>query len=77
MHRFSPYSTRAIKGRKNGVKKNKQNKHIHNKENTLVDNLLELGYSYERAIGCLSYIENKTIEEALNFFEFIEPLLCN
>jgi uncharacterized UBP type Zn finger protein len=73
MHRFSPHSTRAIKGRKNGVKKNKITRH--NKEQLLINNLLELGYSYERATNCLVYIENTDINSALNFFELIETTL--
>jgi len=75
MHRFSPHSTRAIKGRKNGVKTHKRKITGFEKENMLVGNLLDLGYSFERAVGCLSYIESISLDEALNFFEHIEPKL--
>jgi len=75
MHRFSPHSTRAIKGRKNGVKTHKRKITGFEKENLLVGHLLDLGYSFERAVGCLSYIENISLDEALHFFEHIEPQL--
>ena len=75
MHRFSPYSTRAIKGRKNGVKTHKRKITGFEKENILVGHLLDLGYPYERAVGCLSYIENISLDQALHFFEHIEPQL--
>jgi hypothetical protein len=76
MHRFSPYSTRAIKGRKNGVRKKKIHKVASHSqlENELSDDelvwqLLSLGYSFDQSIGCLSYIEKKTINCAIDFFE--------
>ena len=44
-------------------------------DNNLIDKLLSMGFSYERSIGCLSYLERKTINNALDFFENIEPKL--
>ena len=67
MHRFSPYSTRAIKGRKNGVKVKKKKKILN--DNDLVNLLLEKGYSFEMAYGCISYLENKTLNDAIYFLE--------
>jgi hypothetical protein len=41
------------------------------REARLVKALEEMGYSEERAIGCLCYLEEKTIEAALDFMEGI------
>ena len=77
MHRFSPFSTGAIKRRNNGVvkkKKKNMNQKILN-DNELVNLLLDLGFTFERSLGCLSYLEKKNLENALFFFDKIEPNL--
>ena len=38
-------------------------------DDELVWQLLSLGYSFDQSIGCLSYIEKKTINCAIDFFE--------
>ncbi len=76
MHRFSPYSTGAIKGRNNGKKKNKKKKLTKiDKETNLLQQLITLGYDYERSNACIPYLEKIDINNALDFFENIEPYL--
>ena len=36
-----------------------------------------MGFSYDRAYGCLSYLEKPTIHYALDFFQHIEPNIIN
>ena len=72
MHRFSPFSNGGIKKTKNNKKKKLTKEQI---DNNLIDKLLSMGFSYERSIGCLSYLERKTLNNALDFFENIEPKL--
>jgi len=68
MHRFSPHSNRGIKGRKNGVRVPKPPKPTKAElENNLVNQLINLGYSFERANGCLSYLDKPEINLALDF----------
>lgn len=74
MHRFSPYSTRAIKGRKNGVRIRKKKIDKSLSENNLVDHLMDMGYSFEEARGCIPYLEKKNIKHAV---DFIENFKCN
>tara|TARA_B100000524_G_scaffold347416_2_gene249341 strand:+ start:1038 stop:1268 length:231 start_codon:yes stop_codon:yes gene_type:complete len=74
MHRFSPYSTRAIKGRKNGVRIRKKKIDKSLSENNLVDHLMDMGYSFEEAWGCIPYLEKKNIKHAV---DFIENFKCN
>tara|TARA_Y100000991_G_C21871962_1_gene305533 strand:- start:2 stop:223 length:222 start_codon:yes stop_codon:yes gene_type:complete len=72
MHRFSPFSNGGIKKTKKIKKKKLTKEQI---DNNLIDKLLSMGFSYERSIGCLSYLERKTLNNALDFFENIEPKL--
>ena len=71
-HRWSLRSTRVIKNYNNG-KFRKIDKSI--LENNLVDDLLNLGFSYEQSIGCLSYLEKKDLNHALDFLNNIEEKL--
>lgn len=67
-HRFSPYSTGAIKGRNNG-KKIKRKKKKTNNELLLINQLVSIGFSYENSNACIPYLEEKNINHALDFFE--------
>ena len=75
MHRFSPFSTGAIKKTKKPKKKYKYTKE--EKETLLINQLLTMGFSYDRAYGCLYYLEKPTIHYALDFFQHIEPNIIN
>tara|TARA_B100000886_G_scaffold144388_1_gene98194 strand:- start:10 stop:216 length:207 start_codon:yes stop_codon:yes gene_type:complete len=63
MHRFSPFSTKAIK--KTIKKKRKKKLTI----DDLVLNLMELGYSFDNSIACISYLENICLNEAIDIIE--------
>ena len=65
-HRFSPFSTKAIKKMPKKTKKIK-NKHLSNDD--LVLTLLTLGYTFEQSIACLSYLEHNTVIEAIEIIE--------
>ena len=67
-HRWSPLSTGAIKSYNNG-KKLKRNEI----ENNLVNELMDLGFSFEESVGCLDYLEKKDLNNALIFFFEIAP----
>ena len=70
-HRWSPLSTGAIKSYNNGKKiKKKKNNEI---ENNLVDELMDLGFSFEESVGCLDYLEKKDLNNALIFLFEIAP----
>ena len=73
MHRFSPYSTGAIKGRNNGKKKKKMTRE--HKEKVLLQQLQQFGFSFERADACIPYLEKIDLHHALDFFNNIEPNL--
>ena len=68
-HRWSLRSTGVIKSYNNGklIKKDKSLL-----ENNLVNNLLDLGFTYEQSIGCLAYLEVKDLNHALDFFHNFE-----
>ena len=62
-HRFSPFSTKAIKKMPKKTKKIK-NKHLSNDD--LVLTLMTLGYTFEQSI---SYLEHNTVIEAIEIIE--------
>ena len=75
-HRWTPKSNGGIKNCYNNGKKKKnkitaQNtEEIQNTEdieNNLVNELLDLEIDFEKAVGCLDFLEEKTLECALEF----------
>ena len=38
-------------------------------DNQLVERLVEMGYNEEQAVGCMAYLEEKSVESAIDFIE--------
>ena len=66
MHRFSPFSTKAIK---KTIKKKRKKRKKKLTIDDLVLNLMELGYSFDNSIACISYLENICLNEAIDIIE--------
>tara|TARA_B100000886_G_scaffold315999_2_gene254332 strand:+ start:215 stop:442 length:228 start_codon:yes stop_codon:yes gene_type:complete len=70
-HRFSPRSNGGIKRTKRVV--NVITKNCKIRERSLIKQLMELGYSYEIATGCIPYLEYYEINAALTvIYELLE-----
>lgn len=73
-HRWTPKSNGGIKNCYNNGKKkkipSKNTNYLQNTEddeNKLVNELLDLEIDFEKAVGCLDFLEEKTLEHALEF----------